>query len=339
MAKKEDKSIFQILFKSLEIYVMNLRQFITYMAFPVLGQLVGILMTMGAVFAYSSSLPSLVTKFQILNNFSAMTITVLLIAVPGMFILTKAFWDYMIAYGALNSMAQAAVVTGKVYDFKAHNDVVYSKIVPYLAIWLLFGIYTAVASIPFFFLLWIFFIYFVLIFQVFTFEDSVSPIGCFKKSFDLIKGKFARTFILMAILFGLTYYLITMGISVIFDFTNLTKIMSGLFSSWCSNLPLDSINHIGSHFQITVTSVDIAKMMINQVAMLIAAGFTLPLRCIAWTLWYENLNDGFDNNIQKIEKKSKRISKKKPKTTSFKIESRKIDPEIIRRARMEDDEY
>lgn len=334
MAKEEKKGILSILFKSLEIYIMNLRQFITYMAFPVLGQLVGILLTMGVVFSYSNNLPELIKKFPILDNFSTITVSIVVLAVPGLFILTKAFWDYMIAYGALNSMAQASLTTGKVYDFKAHNDVVYKKIVPYLALWLIFGIYTAVASIPFFFLLWIFFIYFILIFQVFTFEDN-SPIGYFSKSFKLIKGNFGKTFILMMLLAGLTYYIMPLGVTVIFDFSNITKFMINIFSNWCANLPLNYVNHILARFNIVITSVDIAKILVNQVAMMLAVGFTLPWRCICWTLWYENLNGGFDDNSQKVETKVK----KKKKTPSFKIESRRIDPEIIRRARMEDDEY
>ena len=68
-------------------------------------------------------------------------------------------------------------------------------------------------------------------------------------------------------------------------------------------------------------------------------GFTLPLRSICWTLWYNNLaSDDVPAESAKPRYKRKSAPKKTVAKT-FKIEKRGIDPEIIRRARMDDDEY
>ena len=81
------------------------------------------------------------------------------------------------------------------------------------------------------------------------------------------------------------------------------------------------------------------KRSVKQIVFFIVVGFTLPLRSICWTLWYTNLAGEVDSIQPKPKKKSKKGSVKKVSGKTFKIEKRGIDPEIIRRARLEDDEY
>ena len=69
----------------------------------------------------------------------------------------------------------------------------------------------------------LFFVYFILVFQVFTFENGLSPVGYFKRSMFLIKGKFGRTFLLMAILTIFTYVILVSGLGVLFDAFNLFR--------------------------------------------------------------------------------------------------------------------
>lgn len=331
---KEDKSVWKIFFEGLKIFCFNFHKFFLYMAFPVLGQILGLVLIFGLTYWYTESLPDLIQKFPAFNNFSTILIVMLLITVPGLLIWAKAFWDYLVAYGALNSMAEGAVNTGRVYDFRAHNAVVTKKTFSFIALWFLFGIFTLLAVIPVFWVLgFIFFIYFILIFQVFTFENDLSPIGYFKKSLQLIKGKFARTFLLMSILGLITYVLLTSGVSVIFDYLNLTGILAKVFEGWVSSFPLEQLE------KFNITPMLISKELVKQLIFLLVVGFTLPLRSICWTLWYKNLNTA---EVVPAKKKSKKTDKKTPSKMegkSFKIEKREIDPEIIRRARWEDDEY
>ena len=74
---------------------------------------------------------------------------------------------------------------------------------------------------------------------------------------------------------------------------------------------------------------------LSPIVFFIVVGFTLPIRSICWTLWYKNLY--VPSSVEVVEKKKK--SSKKASAKTFKIEKRGIDPEIIRRARLEDDEY
>ena len=253
--------------------------------------------------------------------------------IPGLLIFVKALWDYLVAFGAINSMVEGYQNTGRVYDFRAHNEVVWKKTFSFIAIWFLISIFTIVAIIPFFWIFaFIFFVYFVLVFQVFTFENGLSPIGYFKRSFELIKGNFARTFLLMAILALFTYCLLPSGLSVIFDYFNWTNSLAKTFENWAYSLPLEMVEQFG------VTPQLVGKTIVQELVLFVMIGFTLPLRSICWTLWYNNFAE--PQVVEKPKKRKHTTSTKKvqqlPKT--FKIEKRGIDPEIIRRARLEDDE-
>ena len=334
MAKKE-KRVLSIFFEGLKIYCLNIHKFLLYMLFPVFGQLIGIFLVFGITYWYTSNMQDLSAKYPVLNEPTTMIICVLAAITPGLIIFMKAFWDYLVAYGALNSMTEGYLNTGRVYDFKSHNEVVLNKTFSFIALWFLFSIFTILALFPVFWILgFIFFIYFILIFQVFTFENGLSPIGYFRRSLQIIKGNFARTFLLMTILVVLTYYLLTSGLSVVFDYFNWTQPLSKSLESWVLTLPIEPFEKFG------ITPAIIASNLISNIIAFIVIGLTLPLRSICWTLWYNNLNDFIPEEEPKKAKKkpsAKKDSKKLPK--NFKIEKREIDPEIIRRARMEDDEY
>ena len=327
---KEDKSIWLVFFEGIKIYALNIHKFLLYMAFPVLGQLIGLVMIFGLTYWFTRNYQNLAVKYAPLNDFSTLLTVVVITIIPGLLIFMKAFWDYLVAYGAVNSMTEGYLNTGKVYDFRAHNEVVTNRTFSYIVLWLLFGIFAFLSVIPVFWIIGaVFFIYFILIFQVFTFEQGVSPVGYFKRSMSLVKGKFARTFLLMILLGIFTYYFLPAGLSVIFDYLNLTDILAKGFEVWAYTLPLEPLE------QFNITPALIGNELVKELIFLIVVGFTLPVRSICWTLWYKNLY--FDDSTEIIEKKRK--SSKKVSAKTFKIEKRGIDPEIIRRARLEDDEY
>lgn len=327
---KEDKSIWLVFFEGIKIYALNIHKFLLYMAFPVLGQLIGLVMIFGLTYWFTRNYQNLAVKYAPLNDFSTLLTVVVITIIPGLLIFMKAFWDYLVAYGAVNSMTEGYLNTGKVYDFRAHNEVVTNRTFSYIILWLLFGIFAFLSVIPVFWIIGaVFFIYFILIFQVFTFEQGISPVGYFKRSMSLVKGKFARTFLLMILLGIFTYYFLPAGLSVIFDYLNLTDILAKVFEAWAYTLPLEPLE------QFNITPALIGNELVKELIFLIVVGFTLPVRSICWTLWYKNLY--FDDSTEIIEKKRK--SSKKVSAKTFKIEKRGIDPEIIRRARLEDDEY
>lgn len=300
MAKIKN-SVWLVFAQGVKLYFTNFGSFFKYMAFPVLGQILGIILTLFAAFLYAQNLPKFIVKGGLFDNFSMIFLVLILLILPGLLVFAKAFWDYLVAYGAINSMVDNMLKSGKVYDFPAHTELITRKTAKFAALWLLFGLFAFVGMFP---LLWviagILFVYFILIFQVFTFEPDKSPLGCFKKSMEIIKGNFSRTVGLMALVGGLTYFVLPEAIKFFFDYVNVIGFLAIPFDLWASQLPITEINQLllqtPSAYQIS--SLMVAKYIVASSLGYIVICFTLPLRSICWALWYKNLN-----KTEKIDKK------------------------------------
>jgi len=331
-----NRSVWLIFFEGIKIFALNIHKFMLYMAFPVLGQILGIFLIFGLTFWFTQNMQDIAAKYDALNNMSSMITLIVVSVIPGVLILIKAFWDYLVAFVALNSMTEGYLNTGRVYDFKAHNSVATQKSFSFITIWFLISIMTILGILPVFWIFaGLFFVYFILVFQVFTFENGLSPVGYFKRSMFLIKGKFGRTFLLMAILTIFTYVILVSGLGVLFDAFNWTNPLAKMFEAWAYTLPIDPLEQYG------VTPSVIGTELVKQLIFFLAIGFSLPIRSICWTLWYNELASEDEPVVKKPKKRVKKATTSQQKTVAktFKIEKRGIDPEIIRRARLEDDEY
>mgnify|MGYP003325768464 CR=1 FL=1 len=172
-------------------------------------------------------------------------IILLIVILPGFLLFAKAFWDYLVAYGAVNSMLDGLMKSGKVYDFPAHTEVITRKSGKYIFLWALIGLLSIIAYFPLFWVIgFIMFIYFILVFQVFVYEPTKSVFGCFKKSVEIIKGNFARTLGLCTLVAALTYFLIPEGILILLEkssFDNHTiKFFSFIFFSFLNTASVSS---------------------------------------------------------------------------------------------------
>lgn len=331
-----NRSVWLVFFEGIKIFALNIHKFMLYMAFPVLGQILGIFLIFGLTFWFTQNMQDIAAKYDALNNMSSMITLIVVSVIPGVLILIKAFWDYLVAFVALNSMTEGYLNTGRVYDFKAHNSVATQKSFSFITIWFLISVMTILGILPVFWIFaGLFFVYFILVFQVFTFENGLSPVGYFKRSMFLIKGKFGRTFLLMAILTIFTYVILVSGLGVLFDAFNWTNPLAKMFEAWAYTLPIDPLEQYG------VTPSVIGTELVKQLIFFLAVGFSLPIRSICWTLWYNELASEEEPVVKKPKKRVKKATTSQQKTVAktFKIEKRGIDPEIIRRARLEDDEY
>lgn len=304
---KLKNSIFFILWEGIKIYFSNIDKFLLYMLFPVFGQVIGIALSFGLSLGFADKV------VQKADSPAVALLMILLLAIPGLLIFAKAFWDYMVAYVALNSMTEGAVTTGKVYDLDSHNEVATQRGWKYIGFLIILSVLMSLGSSIFFmipgFVLWI---YFILVFQVFTFEPDLSITDIFKRSFLLVKGNWARTFILMVVLCFFSMYILTEGITVVFDYLNLTASASSIFNFISNLIPLDLVNKILVHAnQPIITNEMISKTIFVSVLGMIISGLTLPIRSICWSLWYKNLSDvkGVDAEIV-VSKPVRRVSRK-----------------------------
>ena len=333
---KKNKTIFNIFTEAVGLYFSNFKQFFKYMSFPVLGQILGLGIILFTTFIYTQNLPKLIERYPNINNMNSLILLSVLVTLPGLLIFTKAFWEYLIAYGAINSMTENMLKSGRVYDFKAHTELISRRSPAFIGVWLIAGILSIIAVCPFFSIICaVLGVYFVLIFQVFTFEEDKNPIGCFKRSLELIKGQFARTFFLIIFAGGLTYFIIPQIAQKLLELINGIDFLSKLILPVLSNLPVIDLSQYGG---IVITQNDISKLAVTSLIAQILICYTLPIRSIMWTLWYKKLSNNKITPV--IEKKSskKRPSEKLMDKSHKKYGKKKIDKNILKRAMEKEDE-
>ena len=286
---KSKKNIFNILVEAIGLYFSNIDKFIKYMSFPVLGQIAGLLIVFLITYFYSVNLPNLLEKYPNLNNFNTLVLMSVVITLPGLIIFCKAFWEYLVAYGAVNSMVENMQKSGRLYDFQAHTELVKRRAVVFIGLWFLFGVFSFVALVPFFWVICgILTMYFVLVFQAFTYNPELSPIGCVKKSLMLVKGHFASTFILFLLIGFITYFLIPNLFIKVFDILGASKFTSNVIMPFVTLFPEI---HLEQYGLTAITHKDIALFTVEAVLAQILIQYTLPMRSILWSLWYKELGE------------------------------------------------
>ena len=335
---KQNKTPLGIFAESIGLYFSNFDKFVQYMSFPVLGQIAGLGLVLLITFFYTQNLPNLIEKYPALNNFNALILLSIIITLPGLAIFIKAFWDYLVAYSAINSMLDNMLKSGRVYDFDAHTELVKRRSVPFVGLWFLFGIFSILAICPLFWVVCgILAIYFVLVFQIFTFEPELSPAGCVKRSLNLIKGHFASTFMLMAFVGLLTYLFIPQIVIKLFDIGNINNFFANLIMPIVSQLPDLNLQMYGLP---EISKENIALFTIQTFVAQILIQYTLPLRSILWSMWYRELAkaDFKPKETTSKKRKTKRPSEKLMEASRKKYSKKKLDPNILKRASDNDEE-
>ena len=335
---KQNKTPLGIFAESIGLYFSNFDKFVQYMSFPVLGQIAGLGLVLLITFFYTQNLPNLIEKYPALNNFNALILLSIIITLPGLAIFIKAFWDYLVAYGAINSMLDNMLKSGRVYDFDAHTELVKRRSVPFVGLWFLFGIFSILAICPLFWVVCgILAIYFVLVFQIFTFEPELSPAGCVKRSLNLIKGHFASTFMLMAFVGLLTYLFIPQIVIKLFDIGNINNFFANLIMPIVSQLPDLNLQMYGLP---EISKENIALFTIQTFVAQILIQYTLPLRSILWSMWYRELAkaDFKPKETTSKKRKTKRPSEKLMEASRKKYGKKKLDPNILKRASEKDED-
>lgn len=332
---KKSKTPYGIFMEAVGLYFSNIGKFFKYMTFPVLGQASGLSLILVITYFYAQNLPRFIEKYPNLNDFSSLMFLSIAITLPGLIIFTKAFWEYLVAYGAVNSMVDNMLKSGRVYDFEAHTKLIKKRTPSFVWLWLLVGIFSIAAVCPLFWIICgILAVYFVLIFQVFTYEPELSAFGCAKKSFSLVKGHFASTFLLIVSIGILTYVFIPQIFVKIFDMIQINSCFSNALLPIVNLLPNIDLTPYGLK---PVTQPDIASLIVKMAITQIFIGYTLPMRSILWALWYKELNKEVPVQ-EKKSRKTKRPSEKLMEASNKKFSTKKIDRNILKRAMEKEDE-
>ena len=326
---KKNKTLFGIYTEAIGLYFSNFKQFTKYMTFPVLGQVLGMIIILACTFVYSKNLPNLIEKYSAFNDFNMLVLFSVIISLPGMIIFIKAFWEYLVAYGAVNSMLENMLKSGKVYDFKAHTELIKRRTPSFVTLWLILGIFSLLASFP---LLWVpagvIAIYLALVFQVFTYEPDLSPANCIKKSFNLIKGHFGATFLLMFLSGLLCWVLIPQIFNYLFETAGISKMLTRAVVPFIDTMPINEVNIYLAKFGISnLVNESLAKLVVTTSIAQIFIQYTLPLRSILCGLWYKELNGSLPQQVEK-----KKSSKKRPSEKLMEESHKKLDKNILKRA-------
>ena len=294
MAKKDSTfvNVVKIFFNGTKLYFLNFEKFFKYMAFPVFGQIIGISMIFFASYIFTLHVSDLTTKSPVFDNIPLVFLMLLVLTLPGFFIFCKAFWDYLIAMAALNSMASSLLEGDKLDDTGIHSELIKRRTASYILFLLMISIIYMLLSFP---LLWallaIVFVYLSLSFQVFALEEDKSALEAIKTSINLIKFNFWRCALLLFILGIVTYWLVPGLISWGFETGNLEGFFSYPVDKYVQLLPLNDFNKILAHANVpyTIKSYTIAQHIVLSVVALCVSAFALPLRSLCCTQLYKEL--------------------------------------------------
>lgn len=294
MAKKDSafSGILKIFFNGVKLYFLNFEKFFKYMAFPVFGQIIGITLIFFASYIFTIHVSALTSKSPVFDNIPLVFLILILLTIPGFFIFCKAFWDYLIAMAALNSMASTLLEGGKLDDTGIHSELIKRRTGSYILFLLLLTLINLFLSIPVLWGLWaIAFVYLALSFQVFALEEDKGAFDAIKTGINLIKFNFWKTALLLVILGVFTYWLVPGLVSWGFETGNLGGFFSYPVDKYVQLLPLADFNALlaQAHIPYTIKSYTLAQHIVLSVVSFAVCAFALPLRAICCTELYKEL--------------------------------------------------
>lgn len=294
MAKKDSVfvNVLKIFCNGVKLYFLNFEKFFKYLAFPVFGQILGVVLIFFASYVFTIHVSNLTSKSPVFDNIPLVFAILLLLTLPGFFIFCKAFWDYLIAMAALNSMASSVLEGAKLDDIGIHVELIKRRAGSYILFLILLSLIFALLSFP---LLWgllaIVFVFLALSFQVFALEEEKGAFDAIRTGINLVRGNFLKTMLLLILLGLFTYWLVPGLISWGVEVGNLCGIFSYPVDKYIQLLPLQDLNEMFAQLNISVNlkSYEIAKGIVLTVVSFAVTAFALPLRCLCCTQLYKEL--------------------------------------------------
>ena len=287
---KRNNTILEIFLQSIGLYFTNIDRFLWYMLFPVLGQLIGLIMTLIILYSYNEYKSIILANIPLLQTPMYMNIALGVVLLPVIFVWLKAFWDYIVAYSAVNSMVENMLKSERVYDFPAHTMMITRRWFSYLCLYFIYaGLILLSMTIIFAGFAWVLMVYYAFVFQIFMFEPELSPVDCFKKSSSYVHGNFKSTLLIISAAGGLTYIILPQILLTFLGAVKAIKPLKDLIVPYISVPSLDWINMVLSAAGLTqLTPEQVALFIVQASIIIITIQLLLPMRVICMCLWYKN---------------------------------------------------
>lgn len=312
---------FKIIAKGTFIYIRNIISLTKIMLFPVFGQLLGVLLILLPSYLFSQNITKFMPPENIAQNLVLIILGLIVLILPGFFVFTKSFWEYMTAMAALNSSIGNIMAEGKLKDYAILNQCIklrtkeYIIVLLYLTLIILGGILLpfsvyllkflnsvdtafltsafALSELFMVFILLIVSVYLSLSFQVFAFEN-ISPVQTVKKSWGLVKTSFWKTFFIGCAVILITGILIPslfQGMLAKMQFINYAVMPIQTYMASFSNI-IDIFRRTDAGYYLigTMTDYDLAKTFLLMVIGGLISGLLLPLGSAYYTLLYYDLS-------------------------------------------------
>ena len=306
---KSKVSVIKTVFEGLKVYLCNLDIFMKYLSFPVLGTFIGMFILFAINYCYVMNLENLQAKNPIFENAAVILTLVIILTVPGFLIMMKAFVDYLVAFGALNSMC---VNESRIVDVHSHNEIIKRRFAPYCVLLIVLSIIFGALSFPLLIpVLIVALVFFALAVQVFVLEEDTSPFDAIAKSAVLVKTNFWAVFWVLVIITLISYFAIPYLITWAVSKTPLLTILANPVEKYISLLPITDINNLLAEMQIPYKFdvILIAESIVQSIISTIVIMYILPFRCACCVNLYKNLSE-FHYPVDKEEEKPKKRKKK-----------------------------
>ncbi len=287
--KKSNKiiNVFQIFFSSIKMYFLYLDQCIKYLLFPILGQLVSLIILFTILYYFNTNIDNIRNLSSFFENDKNLYLLFAFVLLPFLIIFFKAFYEYIIAFSSLNILFYTVSNKKKIknIDFDANKKVIERRFFSYLV--LIFIVTLLLIIPPFLFVAPIIWIFLCLSFQVFSFENDISGTGAISRSIELVRGNVLSTIILLVLCFMLTYWFLPNLFIWSCEKISLVTFMIGKIESFVNILNLDLLNDVLANVNLSIDALTIAKYTAEYIISLVIIAFSLPFRCCCFTQLYK----------------------------------------------------
>ena len=283
MARKKSNKfigVFQIFFSSIKTYFLYLDQCAKYLAFPILGQVISIILIFVATYYFTVNIESIKNINDFFSNEKNLLITFLVLLLPLFLVFLKAFFDYIIAFASLNILFFTAPKgkKSKNIDFVANDNVIKRKLFNYIILMLLVSLSAIFAPLL---------IFLTLSFQVLALEGDVSAFKAYSRSFEMVKNNFISTILMIVLCYISTYWFLPELLTWVCEKISLTTFAVTRFEIFATLLPLDTINSYLTFINTNTNATELGMMMFSAMITFLITGFTLPFRCCCFTELYK----------------------------------------------------